>query len=472
MNALLDLSVTTPARPVSVPRRTGIRSVVAGVVLADSLALVAAGMTALALTFGPGNLRPQNVQTLTGHVAVDFFGLVPIWIICLALCRAYAPRDLGYRGEEIKALLRGCWVAATAAAAGSYLINYDVSRRFYLWSFTIGTVLLLVVRLGAASWIGRMRATGSLRSRVVAVGTPAAVAELRQIVQRRPDLGYQITAVCPRDGDPVSVARAVGATTVMVASDAYTTSHALRRVSWDAGDSGIDLVMVPGLLDVASPRIHTRPVGGLPLMHILPPRVDHALRWQKSLFDRVCAFVLLVVLSPLLLAVAVAVKVDGPGPVLYRQRRVGVDGAVFNLWKFRSMVNDAAAHHDELRGTLPALLFKLHQDPRVTRVGRQLRRYSLDELPQLVNVLRGEMSLVGPRPQVPAEVAEYDDDTFRRLRVRPGMTGLWQVSGRSTLSVEESVRLDLMYVDNWSMAGDVVILARTIAAVVRHDGAC
>ena len=197
------------------------------------------------------------------------------------------------------------------------------------------------------------------------------------------------------------------------------------------------------------------------------------MRWGKAVFDRLGALALLLMLAPVLATIAVAIRVESRGPAFFRHRRIGVGGREFAVWKFRSMVLDAAASHRDLvaEGTNGALLFKLRADPRVTRVGAFIRRYSLDELPQLLNVLRGDMSLVGPRPQVADEVALYDDSAHRRLLVRPGMTGLWQVSGRSDLTLQESVRLDLYYVDNWSMIGDLVILAKTLRAVVRHEGA-
>ena len=197
------------------------------------------------------------------------------------------------------------------------------------------------------------------------------------------------------------------------------------------------------------------------------------MKWGKATFDRTFALAMLVALAPVFVLIAIAVKVDTGGPVFFRHRRVGVGGTEFGVWKFRSMVPEAERLHEELvaDSSGSALLFKAAADPRVTRVGSFLRRYSLDELPQLLNVVLGDMSLVGPRPQVAAEVAEYGDSDRRRLLVRPGMTGLWQVSGRSNLSWDEAVRLDLYYVDNWSMTGDLVIMFKTLRAVLRHDGA-
>ena len=226
--------------------------------------------------------------------------------------------------------------------------------------------------------------------------------------------------------------------------------------------------MVPSLTDVSSERLKVRPVAGLPLVHVEAPRALHASHWAKRAFDVLGSLGILLLISPVWLATALAIKLHDGGPVLFRQTRIGRDGRPFSCLKFRSMVIDA----EQLRADLEvnhersAVLFKMADDPRVTRPGRLIRRLSIDELPQLWNVLRGQMSLVGPRPPLPHEAARYGSDMSRRLRVRPGMTGLWQVSGRSDLSWDETVRLDLYYVDNWSMVQDLTILARTVSAVL------
>jgi exopolysaccharide biosynthesis polyprenyl glycosylphosphotransferase len=193
----------------------------------------------------------------------------------------------------------------------------------------------------------------------------------------------------------------------------------------------------------------------------------------KGGVDRAAAALALLSLMPVLLLIALAVRLDSPGPVLYRQERIGVNGRGFTILKFRSMSVDADCLLAELlyRNEGGGLLFKMRRDPRVTRVGRWLRRFSLDELPQLFNVLGGSMSLVGPRPPLPAEVERYDSSVSRRLLVKPGLTGLWQISGRSDLSWEEAVRLDLRYVENWSLALDALILVKTVRAVVSSSGA-
>lgn len=234
------------------------------------------------------------------------------------------------------------------------------------------------------------------------------------------------------------------------------------------------MILAPALTDVAGPRIHTQPVAGLPLIHVSTPKLTGGKKVAKRSFDLIIAGLLVALLSPLFLLLALMVKLTDGGPVFYRQERIGLRGTTFHMLKFRSMRVDADAQLHALlaaQGSGNTPLFKVENDPRITPLGRILRKYSLDELPQLLNVLGGSMSLVGPRPQREGEVALYDDAAHRRLYVSPGMSGLWQVSGRSNLSWEESIRLDLYYVENWSLMGDVVILFKTFKAVFASTGA-
>ena len=235
----------------------------------------------------------------------------------------------------------------------------------------------------------------------------------------------------------------------------------------------MDLVVSPGMVDVAGPRLTLRPTGGLPLIFVDKPQYEGAKRFQKRAFDVCFSLALLLCAAPLMVAAAVRIKAYDGGPVFYLSERIGLDGVPFQMIKFRTMVVGAdrqlasLAHLSDSDGAL----FKMRQDPRITPVGRLLRRYSIDELPQFINVLRGEMSVVGPRPPLACEVDAYDARVRRRLLVRPGITGLWQISGRSDLSWEDSVRLDLSYVENWSMLADFAIAAGTLGAVVRARGA-
>ena len=290
-----------------------------------------------------------------------------------------------------------------------------------------------------------------------------AVAELR--ANGIPVLGSQ--------HDTLHVVECCGIEAVAVASNPQMTGQALRRLGWSLEQQDVDLLISPGIVEVAGPRLTLRPAAGVPLLRVERP-VSSGLRYGvKLLADRLLALLLIILASPVLIGIALVIRHDSPGPALFTQDRVGEGGRLFRVFKFRTMVVDAEARladlarDDEGNG----ILFKIHTDPRITRVGKVLRRFSIDELPQLFNVLRGEMSLVGPRPPLPSEVDAYESDAVRRLRVRPGMTGLWQVSGRSDLSWGDSVRLDLWYVDNWSFALDTQIVVRTARAVFAGQGA-
>jgi len=247
----------------------------------------------------------------------------------------------------------------------------------------------------------------------------------------------------------------------------------LRELAWDLEKTGTEMCVAPALLDVAGPRTTIRPVAGLPLLHVDHAELAGGKKVIKEVFDKVSALLALLLLAPLFVAIALTIMISDRGPAFFRQTRIGKDGQPFRLWKFRTMVVDAEARKAELlaQNNGNGALFKMHRDPRVTRAGALLRRWSLDELPQLFNVLLGDMSLVGPRPALPVEVAEYGDHMRRRLVVKPGITGLWQVSGRSDLAWDEAERLDLRYVENWSLALDLQILWKTLAAVTRGSGA-
>ena len=265
----------------------------------------------------------------------------------------------------------------------------------------------------------------------------------------------------------------IGADTIAIAAPHLLPQGGLRRLSWELEGTDIDLILAPAITDIAGPRIHIRPVDGLPLMFVDKPQFKGARRLLKEVVDRSTATILFFLLLPLMLAAAIAVRCSSRGPVLFRHVRVGQDGHAFSLLKFRTMRDGspaALASNDRLYDD-DRLPFKSRRDPRVTLVGKFLRRYSLDELPQLWNVVRGQMSLVGPRPMVPEELEGRDVSMARRLLVKPGITGLWQVSGRSEVSWDERCRLDLYYVDNWSVGLDFVLLWKTFASVLRGDGA-
>ena len=261
--------------------------------------------------------------------------------------------------------------------------------------------------------------------------------------------------------------------TLLIAEGAFAPGHTLRQAAWALeGLHHLEIAVAPGLTDVAADRVEIRPMAGLPLVYLGHTRAHDAAHWAKRAFDIIGSLGLIALSSPIWLWAALRIKLDDGGPVFFRQTRIGLEGKAFLCLKFRTMVLDAETRLPDLAPTAGSdMLFKMRLDPRVTKVGRRLRRYSVDELPQLINVLRGDMSLVGPRPPLPTEVDRYQTDAVRRLDVRPGLTGLWQISGRSNLSWEDTVRLDTYYVDNWSMVQDVVILLKTVSAVFAARGA-
>ena len=416
--------------------------------------------------------------------------LLPVWPTLLATFGAYSERVFGPGSEEYRRVGRAGLVLLAVAGFVSYAADLNLSRSLVVVGLPALTLATLVFRWAARRQLSRLRAKGRAIKRVVLVGRGGAVLELAARLERQAHVGLQVVAACvpPADRARVSLATTVpvaglddvlatagehGAHAVAVTSASETAAEYLRRLSWQLEGTDLELLVSPGLMEVAGPRLHIRPFEGLPLLSVEQPRFEGWQRVVKGGLDRVVAVLALLLLAPVLLGIAAAVRVTSPGPVLYRQERVGVNGQAFTMLKFRSMVVDADRQVDALQAQniSDGLLFKLRVDPRVTPVGRVLRRLSLDELPQLLNVLGGSMSLVGPRPPLPGEVARYDTSVSRRLLVKPGLTGLWQISGRSDLSWQESVRLDLRYVENWSLAMDLLILAKTFRAVVSSSGA-
>jgi exopolysaccharide biosynthesis polyprenyl glycosylphosphotransferase len=416
--------------------------------------------------------------------------LVVAWPTLLGATGAYSERVYGTGSDEYRRVGKAGFLLLALTSFLSYAAHLDLSRVFVAVAIPGLTAVTLVGRYAARIQLRRRRADGRCTKRVVVVGRGGAVLELARRLQREHYAGLNVVAACVTPGDRARVAQEVGvpvgglddvlsvaaeakADTIAVTSASETAAQYLRQLSWQLEGTGIELLVAPGLIEVAGPRLHIRPFEGLPLLAIEQPSFEGWRRVVKYGADRVVAAVALLLLAPVLVSLALAVKFSSPGPILYRQERVGLNGRSFTMLKFRSMVADADRQLDDLRGDniSDGLLFKMHNDPRVTAIGRWLRRLSLDELPQLYNVLGGSMSLVGPRPPLPGEVAQYDSSVRRRLLVKPGLTGLWQISGRSDLPWEEAVRLDLRYVENWSLATDLLILWKTARAVLRGSGA-
>ncbi|WP_109473849.1 sugar transferase [Ornithinimicrobium cavernae] len=415
-------------------------------------------------------------------------GLAVAWVVMLQLQSAYDGRFSGHGVQEYRNVFQSSLWLFAAVAILAFALKQDVARGYVLLAFPLGTLLLLGSRWASRRWLVRQRRAGLLSDRVLLVGDQEQVTDLVVALRRAPDAGYNVLGACVDDADADFVAGVpvVGSESdvlvrgvelevdvIAVSSSAGLGSSGLRRLGWALEGTDIDLVVAPGIMDVAGPRVLTRPVQGLPLIHVEAPCFSGPNLVAKNVIDRVGAALILLVLLPVFLVVALLIVLDDRGPVFFRQERVGRDGETFRMLKFRTMSTDAETVLPQLMAANEAAgpLFKLKDDPRVTGVGRVLRRYSLDEFPQLINVMRGEMSLVGPRPPLPREVAAYESDTRRRLLVKPGMTGMWQISGRSNLSWDESVRLDLYYVENWNPLLDLMIMWRTFRVVVRPDGA-
>lgn len=417
-------------------------------------------------------------------------GLAGLWLLMLAVRGAYRRGVLGVGLDEYKRVLKSTFLLAGAVAIVCYLGRIDVARGFLAVAFPVGAAGLVLGRTVARKWLHRQREHGHLVRRVLVVGDHEHVESLVSVLRRESYLGYAVVGAClptydedfPPDQDiPVfgglndvpAVARSLHADTVAVTAVSGSGTSFLRRLAWSLEGVGVEMLVVPSLTDVAGPRIQMRPVAGLPLLHVREPEFSGLRRLSKTAFDRVSAIAMITLFSPVLVALAAAIKLGDGGPVFFRQIRVGTNGEEFRCWKFRSMVVDADKRIESMRNLneYDDIMFKVRKDPRITRVGKFLRRSSLDELPQLFNVVAGQMSLVGPRPPLPSEVSQYGHDVRRRLLVRPGITGLWQISGRSDLSWEDTVRLDLYYVENWSFFGDVLILAKTVRAVLSGSGA-
>jgi exopolysaccharide biosynthesis polyprenyl glycosylphosphotransferase len=419
--------------------------------------------------------------------------VLPIgWLILLWANGTYDRRYLGLGSEEYKRIVRTSVTVVACVSLLAFATKTTLSRGTVatVSMSALGFILFFRVLARQVLHVARKR-FGHGAHRMVLVGTLPEALEVYTAVTRSPAAGLIPVAIHITDGyaaargietpvpvyagrDVLALVREVGADTIAVCGSASAEPGELRRLAWQLEGTGVDLVVAPQLTDIAGPRVHIRPIEGLPLLHVEEPTLSGPGWLAKNLLDRVVAAIGLLCLSPVLLAIAVSIRLSDPGPVFFRQPRVGHEGRTFRVWKFRTMYVDAEERKASLKelelNESDGMLFKMKEDPRIFPMGQRLRASSLDELPQLINVLKGEMSLVGPRP-LPADDGDYLGDVRRRLLVRPGITGLWQVSGRSDLSWDEAVRLDLYYVDNWSLTYDLGILWRTIWVVLRRKGA-
>ena len=437
-------------------------------------------------------LRFNSIGMDTRLRYLAFAACLPLlWVLLMGVNHAYARRYLYVGSEETRRVFRAGLMLVAGVAFISYASNENFSRGYMLGSFPILIAGTAFGRYLLRKRLHRHRAKGACMERTIVVGHPGPTTAMVARLRRQQHHGLDVVAAALPPGVetnddladtdlPLVHARSIvdavtnlDASVVVVLSCPEMDGEELRRLSWRLESTGAQLLVAPALVDVTGPRTSVRLAAGLPLLHMEPPEFSGLRRFAKSALDRSAAALGLLLLSPLLLAVVVMIRLDDHGKAVFKQKRVGRHGKEFVLLKFRTMYVDAESNLASLRqlNENDGVLFKMRADPRVTRVGRYLRRFSIDELPQLINVLRGEMSLVGPRPPLPAEVSRYDPDLRRRLVVPPGLTGLWQVSGRSDLSWDESMYLDLHYVENWSPALDLMILMKTARAVVQARGA-
>lgn len=414
--------------------------------------------------------------------------LVLTWMWALSLIDSRSERVIGTGSTEYIRIVDASVRLFGVIAIIAFLTRVDVARGFLLISLPLGVVMLIISRWLWRQWLISQRQLGTYSARVLLVGSEASVAHLAKELSRTPGAGYTVVGACvpsgrvadtipgteiPIMGNVNAIDRAIlatGADTVAVTSTDELPPDKVKQISWGLEAGKQHLVLAPSIVDIAGPRIHMRPVAGLPLIHVETPRFSRGQRVTKRTMDLLCAGIGVVLISPILAFLAMSVRLSSEGPVFFRQTRIGLGGKEFQMIKFRSMVVNAEELLENLekeqRDAGNEVLFKMKNDPRVTPIGRIMRKFSLDELPQLFNVLGGSMSLVGPRPPLAKEVAMYATHVHRRFLVKPGITGLWQVSGRSSLSWEDSVRLDLSYVENWSLAGDAAILVKTVKAAV------
>jgi exopolysaccharide biosynthesis polyprenyl glycosylphosphotransferase len=470
-------------------------------VLTDLLSLVWVVFGTQIAWFGFGNAQLAiSADSRISEISYWIFSIVLIllWMGALSWNDSRSPRVMGWGSSEYLRVVDASLRLFGAIAIVAFLTKVDVARGFLLLSLPIGVFVLLWTRWLWRQWLVMKRRRGTFSARVLLVGSELSVAQIGRELLRNPSAGYYVVGACtptgkvadfipgtaiPMMGSVHAVERAMeltGADTVAVTSTDELPPDKVKQISWNLQAGRQHLVLAPSIVDIAGPRLHTRPVAGLPLIHVETPRFSKGQLFLKRIVDLLAGGAAVLLLSPLFVFLALSIRMSSEGAVLFRQTRVGRNGAEFTMLKFRSMVVNAEELLENLRRQREKegmdsgneVMFKMKNDPRVTSIGRIMRKFSLDELPQLFNVIGGSMSLVGPRPPLPSEVEQYASHVHRRFLVKPGITGLWQVSGRSSLSWEETVRLDLSYVENWSLVGDIAILAKTArAAIVPGDSA-
>lgn len=440
----------------------------------------------LALALGLGVSSRETAWSI--HPLVAIYGtpvlIGAIWIAFLGLRGTYDERIVGLGTEEVRRVISATMWTFAVVAGTSYLIRADISRAYAFVSLPVGVIAIAAVRFAWRSWLYRARAHGRFMLTTIVIGSPDAAEQLVTKLTQDSYTGYTVAATLALpSADPATlsgwlddvdqVIATTGAHAIAVVASDTTSDEVVRHLAWRIEGRSLDLLIAPAMLDVAGPRLSVRPAAGLPLLHLDEVALSKPQRFAKRTLDLLAATVLIALLSPALLVIALSIRLTSAGPVIFKQIRIGRNGVPFTMLKYRTMVVNADSMREQLRAEhdLDDPMFKMANDPRITSVGSFLRRWSLDELPQLFNVFGGSMSLVGPRPHPVDDVTRYESEAYRRLALKPGMTGLWQVEGRSDLDWAEALQLDLYYVERWTMAGDVVLMLRTIRAVLQGRGA-
>ena len=481
--------------PTTMSRSSWERKVARRILLTDALVVAFAVAAAHVLRYHVIPVPPDILAVTRPGVWEVSIGVFVGWMIALSVFRTRDPKTFDNGSRQYQRVARSTftlfgWVAITAL-----LLKWEISRGFLAISFAVGTTLLFMERRAWRTWVLRKRRKGDYLARVLVIGGVRSAKAMTLRFSEDAVSGFRVVGVWVPDrvaapnerfhandlavpvlGTESDLGQALGVDavdTVVVTDTEHLGHDGMRELAWALEDRDVNLLVAPNVVDVAGPRIHLQAHGNMPLIYLSGPSYSKARSLRRTVFDRSFAALVLIFSSPVLLAAILAIRLTSRGPIFYRSERIGTDGVRFQMLKLRTMVQNADQMQEELHthsdGNGP--LFKLVDDPRVTRVGRFLRRYSIDELPQFVNVLKGDMSVVGPRPWVDTEVDPYSEFMRRRVLVKQGVTGLWQVSGRSDLTWEDSVRLDLDYVENWTMLRDMQIIFRTARAVLASRGA-
>ena len=462
-------------------RRDPLRVYASRAVILDAIAITLAGITGFVLRWTIPYSVDLNDPTYVSLVLV----VIIAWVGTLVVRGAYDTRILGVGSEEFKRVVSATATVFGAVAIVVFVLKIDLSRGFVVIAFLTGILLLLVVRWSLRAWLRHERRYGHFLHRTVVIGEGPQQGEIVDLLDRDPVAGFTVVDVVSEPGPATSdedldhwldevMARIdlSDADTVAISGSPAMGQELIKRLAWRLEGPRIDLLVAPNLGDVAGPRVTMRMAADLPLLHLDEPHLTGPKRAIKRSLDIIFGLLLLAVFLPFMIVAAIGVRLSSRGPVFYVQQRIGRGGQVITVPKFRTMYVGADRLRDEVIGQPDEHIYdRYRRDPRITPFGRFLRRWSIDEMPQIVNVIGGSMSLVGPRPVMLDEVPLMDDADHRRPLTKPGLTGLWQVSGRKAVDWEERMRLDLDYVEHWSPALDLVIVAKTIKVVLVGNGA-